>query len=81
MGWHGVNPIIVLVNNGIFGVEEVLQPNTDPAKIKKYDELAPWQYHKLPEAMGCRDWFCPAVWRRNHPAHRVCPLSIPNPRS
>jgi len=61
MGWHGVNPIILLVNNGVFGVEEVLQPNTDPEKNKKYDELAPWQYHKLPEAMGCRDWFCPRV--------------------
>lgn len=61
MGWHGVNPIILLVNNGIFGIEEVLQPNTDPEKIKKHCELAPWQYHKLPEAMGCRDWFCPRV--------------------
>lgn len=61
MGWHGVNPIILLVNNGIFGVEEVLQPNTNPDKIKKYDELVPWQYHKLPEAMGCRDWLCKRV--------------------
>jgi indolepyruvate decarboxylase len=61
MGRYGVNPIILLVNNGIFGIEEIILLNSDSKKIKNYDQLAPWQYHKLPEAMGCRDWFCKRV--------------------
>ena len=61
MGHYGVNPIILLRNNGIFGIEEVVQGNSDPAKIKNYDRLPLWQYHKLPEAMGCRDWLCTSV--------------------
>jgi len=61
MGRYGVNLIILLLNNGIFGVEEIVQANNDRDKIHEYDKLAPWQYHKLPEAMGCRDWFCTAV--------------------
>jgi indolepyruvate decarboxylase len=61
MGHYGATPIILLINNGIFGVEEVVQGNTDREKIHSYDKLAPWQYHKLPEAMGCRDWFCTVV--------------------
>jgi len=35
--------------------------NDDPNKVHEYDKLAPWQYHKLPETMGCRDWFCTTV--------------------
>jgi TPP-dependent 2-oxoacid decarboxylase len=50
-----------LRNNGVFGIEEMVMGNSDPAKIKTYDRLPLWQYHKLPEAMGCRDWFCTSV--------------------
>ena len=61
MGLYGANLIILLFNNGIYGVEEIVQGNSDPKKVHVYDKLAPWQYHKLPEAMGCRDWFCTSV--------------------
>jgi indolepyruvate decarboxylase len=61
MGRYGANLIILLLNNGVFGVEETIQGNGDPKKVHDYDKLAPWQYHKLPEAMGCRDWFCTSV--------------------
>lgn len=61
MGRYRVNPIILLLNNGIFGVEEIFQGNNNPDKIRNFDRLAPWQYHKLPEAMGCRDWLCTSV--------------------
>ncbi len=61
MGQYGVDPIILVLNNGIFGVEEVLQGNSDPAKIHVYDKIPPWKYHLLPEAMGCRDWSCASV--------------------
>ncbi len=61
MGLYGVNPIILLLNNGTFAVEESVQGNSDPKKVRAYNKIAPWQYHKLPEAMGCRDWFCTSV--------------------
>ncbi|OJW51192.1 MAG: hypothetical protein BGO67_12790 [Alphaproteobacteria bacterium 41-28] len=61
MGKYGVNPIILLLNNGMFGVEEIVMGNSNPDKVHIYNKLAPWQYHKLPEAMGCRDWFCTSV--------------------
>jgi indolepyruvate decarboxylase len=48
-----VTPIIIVLNNGIFGIEEMLTRTKGHA----YDDLAGWQYHKLPEAMGCRDWY------------------------
>ena len=61
MGRYGVNPVILLINNGMFAVEETVMGNSDPNKVHEFDKLAPWQYHKLPEAMGCRDWFCTSV--------------------
>ena len=61
MGRYGVNPIILLINNGTFAVEETVMGNSDPKKVHEFDKLAPWHYHKLPEAMGCRDWFCTSV--------------------
>lgn len=61
MGQYGINPIIVLLNNGIFGIEEIVLGNSDPDKVRHFNKLAPWQYHKLPEAMGCRDWYCTSV--------------------
>jgi TPP-dependent 2-oxoacid decarboxylase len=35
--------------------------NSNPDRIKSYDRLPPWKYHKLPETIGCRDWFCISV--------------------
>jgi indolepyruvate decarboxylase len=61
MGKYGVNPIILVLNNGLFGVEEVLQGNSNPEDIHVYDKIPAWKYHLLPEAMGCRDWFCASV--------------------
>ena len=61
IGHYGLNPIVLLRNNGVFGIEEIVMGNSDPAKIKTYNRLPLWQYHKLPEAMGCRDWFCTSV--------------------
>jgi indolepyruvate decarboxylase len=59
MGLYGV--ITLLLNNGIYGIEEIVYGNSDPKKVHVYNKLAPWQYHKLPEAMGCRDWFSTSV--------------------
>jgi indolepyruvate decarboxylase len=56
MGRYGINPILIVLNNGIYGVEDVL---SERGHI--YDDLAGWNYHTLPAAMGCRDWFCTRI--------------------
>ena len=52
MGRYGINPVIFVLNNGIYGVEDVVSE-----RGHAYDDVAPVQYHLLPEAMGCKDWF------------------------
>ena len=56
MGRYGINPIIIVLNNGIYGVEDVLSE-----RGHVYDDLAGWNYHTLPAAMGCRNWFCTRI--------------------
>ena len=56
MGRYGIKPIIFVLNNNIFGVENVLS-EIGPS----YDELAKWNYSKIPSAMGCEDWFSARV--------------------
>ena len=56
MGRYGINPIIILLNNGLYGIEDILSQTGHV-----YDSLAGWDYHTLPAAMGCRDWFCSRV--------------------
>lgn len=56
MGRYGVNPIIFVLSNSIFGVEDVLSELGHT-----YDDLAKWNYHLVPEAMGCSDWFTARV--------------------
>ncbi len=56
MGRYGIKPIIFVLNNNIFGVENVLS-EVGPS----YDELAKWNYSQIPAAMGCDDWFSARV--------------------
>lgn len=51
MGRYGIKPVIFVLNNGIFGIEDVLSE-----RGHVYDNVAPVNYHRLPEAMGCKDW-------------------------
>lgn len=53
MGRYNAKPIIFVLNNGIYGVEDVLS-----MRGHEYDDLASVNYHMLPEALGCTDWFC-----------------------
>ena len=52
MGRYGINPIIFCINNHGFMVERALEENPNPS----YDDLAPLNYSKLPEAFGCKGW-------------------------
>lgn len=46
MGRYGVKPRIFVLNNGLYGVEDVLSERGHP-----YDDLAQVNYHLLPEAV------------------------------
>jgi indolepyruvate decarboxylase len=56
MGRYGVKPRIFVLNNGLFGVEDVVGERDHP-----YDDLAPVNYHLIPEAMGCKNWLTARV--------------------
>jgi indolepyruvate decarboxylase len=44
---RGFNPIIIVLDNRGYGTERMLQPTEH-----KYNDIHPWQYHKLPEILG-----------------------------
>jgi indolepyruvate decarboxylase len=49
---YGLKPIIFVLNNQGYLIEKMLSKKLDYC----YNELPQWQYHKLPEALGCNDW-------------------------
>src|SRR5271170_1301918 len=57
MGRYGLKPIILVLNNGGYMVERALE--ADPNWV--YNDLAPWNYHALPAALGCQGWFTAKV--------------------
>ena len=57
MGRNGLKPVIFVLNNGGYMVERALEANPDWV----YNDLAPWNYHDLPAALGCRGWFTAKV--------------------
>ncbi len=50
MGRNGLKPIIFVLNNAGYTVERALEANPDWV----YNDLAPWNYHALPAALGCQ---------------------------
>jgi indolepyruvate decarboxylase len=57
MGRNGLKPVIFVLNNGGYMVERALEANPDWV----YNDLAPWNYHSLPAALGCQGWFTARV--------------------
>jgi indolepyruvate decarboxylase len=57
MARNGLKPVIFVLNNGGYMVERALE--ADPDWV--YNDLAPWNYHALPAALGCRGWFTARV--------------------
>ena len=57
MGRNGLKPIIFVLNNEGYMVERALETNPDWV----YNDLAPWNYHDLPAALGCQGWFTAKV--------------------
>jgi indolepyruvate decarboxylase len=54
---YGCKPIIFCLNNQGYLIERLLCK--DPMEC--YNDLAPWNYRQLPEALGCGDWFTARV--------------------
>lgn len=42
---YGLNPIVVVLNNGGYGTERGMQDGT-------YNDILNWNYHRLPEIFG-----------------------------
>lgn len=51
MGRYKTKPVIFVLNNGLYGVEDVISERGHP-----YDDLAKLNYHLLPQAFGCEGW-------------------------
>ncbi len=56
MGRYGIKPRIFVLNNGLFGIEDVISE-----RGHDYDDLAPVNYHLLPHAFGCKNWLSARV--------------------
>ncbi len=57
MARNGLKPVILVLNNGGYMVERALEKDPD----WEYNDLAQWDYHALPAALGCKDWFAVKV--------------------
>lgn len=55
MGRYGVKPVIFLLNNELYGVEELVADTEISGH--DYNKLAAWNYADVPAAMGCTDWY------------------------
>lgn len=50
---HGFAPILIILDNHGYGTERFLHEGE-----WKYNEIHPWQYHKLPEVYGGGRGYC-----------------------
>jgi indolepyruvate decarboxylase len=57
MGRNGLKPVIFVLNNSGYMVERALEAYPDWV----YNDLAPWNYHTLSQALGCSGWFTAKV--------------------
>jgi indolepyruvate decarboxylase len=53
----GLKPVVLCLNNRGYLIERLLCK--DPESY--YNDLADWNYSRLPSAFGCDDWFCAKV--------------------
>jgi indolepyruvate decarboxylase len=56
-GRHGLNPIILVLNNSGYLSERMLCKDMALA----YNDIAAWNYAELPHALGCEGWFTARV--------------------
>jgi indolepyruvate decarboxylase len=68
MDHQPITPIMLILANDIYAVEEYTMGNDDVDRVRCYDKLPQWRYSGLPAAMGCSGWFTPVV-RSNGELH------------
>ena len=56
----GTQPIVIVLNNGIYGVEALIS-ETGHA----YNDLPKWNYSRLPEVFGCDGWWSARISSRS----------------
>lgn len=56
-GRRRLKPIVFVLNNSGYLLERLLCRNPDFA----YNDLASWRYSRIPDALGCDDWFTARV--------------------
>lgn len=49
---YGLKPIVFVLNNNGYLIERMLAKRSD----YYYNDIVQWQYHKLPEGLGCDGW-------------------------
>jgi indolepyruvate decarboxylase len=57
MSRFGANIIVFVLNNGGYLIERALEENPNWS----YNDLSPWHYSEMPQAMGCNGWFAARV--------------------
>ena len=53
MGFTGVSPVVIVLNNGLYGVEALIS-ETGHA----YNNIPIWRYADIPTTLGCQGWWC-----------------------
>jgi indolepyruvate decarboxylase len=53
MGVTQVRPVVIVLNNGLYGVEALI---SETGHV--YNNLPPWRYAEIPAALGCSGWWC-----------------------
>ena len=53
MGFTGVSPVVIVLNNGLYGVEALISEVGHA-----YNNIPNWRYAELPKALGCEGWWC-----------------------
>jgi indolepyruvate decarboxylase len=56
MGRYGVKPVLFVLNNGLYGIEDVISE-----RGHGYDDLPTIRYHLLPAVFGCQGWLTAKV--------------------
>ena len=49
----GLKPVFIIINNDGYLVERYTCQDPESS----FNDLPKWQYHKLPEVFGCKDWY------------------------
>ena len=53
MGFTGISPVVMVLNNGLYGVEALISEAGHA-----YNNIPVWCYVDIPKTLGCQGWWC-----------------------